>query len=206
VALSSLSDLLSGSSKSARFETVGDTITGTVTKAEVRQKSDPDTGQLQTWDDGRPMEQIVVTIVTSLRDPEDPTDDGSRNVYIKGWGDQLKALKDALRVAGSKDVQRGGTFTATLSGKGQKAKAHHSAPNIFTYSYTPPSQAAVAGLLAAGEAAPAPAAAALAPAQAVAAQPAPAAAAALANLTPEQIEQLLAAQQQAAPQPAAAPF
>jgi len=187
MSLSSLTDLLAGGGKSAKFENPGDTIAGTVIKAEVRQKTDPDTSKPEFWDDGRAVEQIVVTLSTELRDPDDPQDDGHRNVYIKGWGDQLKALKAAIKASGAKDIQPGGRFVAQLTGKGERAKPHLSPPNIFAYAYTPPAAAAVSNLLAE------PAATPVQQPQAPAALPTPGNP--FANLTPEQIAALAALQQ-----------
>lgn len=162
-----ITDLLAGGTPSAKFPEVGTTHTGTVIEAEPVQARDFDSGELKTWDDGKPMMQIRVTIQTAERDPEITDDDGVRGVYIKAWGDQLKALKKAIREAGDDDVRPGGTFTATYVGDGEKPKRGY-APKLYAYSYSKPSGAA--SLL---KESPAPAAASV-PAPVAAPAPAPA--------------------------------
>ena len=192
MALSSLTDLLASGGKSAKFDNIGDSVIGTVVKAEVRQKTDPDTGKLQYWDDGAAIEQIAITLATELRDPADREDNGQRTVYIKGWGDQLRALKAALAAAGATEILPGGRFAAHLTGRGEKAKAHHSPPNIFSYEYAAPAVAAVSNLLAA------------VPVQAAVPATAPVAPAAVPAMTPEQVAAFNAYMAQQA-QAAAAP-
>lgn len=138
-----LADLLASTGgKTAKFTSIGDSITGTVVTAEVRQRTNLDTGKPATWDNGDPQMQIVITLATDERDPADPDDDGHRNVYIKAWGQQMKALREALRVSGATDILPGGTFTATYSADGEKPKPHMSAPKLFQYVYTAPSSTA----------------------------------------------------------------
>ena len=65
-------DLLEGGGKSAKFETVGDTTKGQVVSAESRQQTDYTSGEPLTWDDGNPRMQLVITLATDERDPDDP--------------------------------------------------------------------------------------------------------------------------------------
>ena len=66
----------------------------------------PNHGDLKFYDDGNPMWQLVIKIQTDHRDPEDPTDEGVRAIFVKG---QLKAaLKDAIRSSGAKKLEVGG--------------------------------------------------------------------------------------------------
>lgn len=155
-----IGDLLKGGAKSASFPTIGTSFSGTVISAEVKQSSNFDTGELETWDDGRPKNNIVVTIQTDVRDPEVEHDDGVRGVYIKTWGDNFRALKKAVRESGDDDIHEGGTFTATYVSDGPKPKKGY-APKLFSYTYTKPSS--TAGLLAEAPAAPAAAAPVAAP-------------------------------------------
>jgi len=76
-------DLLEGGGKSAKFETVGDTTKGQVVSAESRQQTDYTSGEPLTWDDGNPRMQLVITLATDERDPDDPTDDG----WVYAWGE-----------------------------------------------------------------------------------------------------------------------
>lgn len=140
----SLSDLLNSTGgKSFKFDSIGVTVTGTVVSAEVVQKRNFDTGEPEFWSDGKPQEQVRITVSTTLRDPDDPEDEGLRSVYIKGWGDDLRALKAAIKAANAKDVEVGGTFTATYTGDGQvPAGKRGFPPKIKAYTYVRPSATA----------------------------------------------------------------
>ena len=143
----SLADLLANTAApSFKFDTIGATVTGTVKNAQVIQKRNFDTGQPEFWSDGKPVEQIRILLDTALRDPADREDDGTRAIYIKGWGDQLRALQSAIRAAGATDVLPGGTFTATYTGDGQVKQGQRGfPPKVYQYAYRAPS--ATAGIL-----------------------------------------------------------
>lgn len=155
-----IGDFLKSGNKSASFLTIGTSHGGTVLSAESRQATDIKTGELKTWDDGKPIMQIVITVQTNERDPELEADDGKRGIYIKAYGDQLRELKRAVREAGDDDVREGGTFTATYVGDGEKTNKAFDAPKLFSYSYQKPSGAAalIKGADTTPAAAPAPAA------------------------------------------------
>ena len=130
--MGTLDDLLSGGGKSFKFDAVGATVTGTIVSLDVKQKTEFGTGKALTWDDGRPQEQIVVGVKTDLRDPDDENDDGVRSVYIKGWGDPLKAFKAAATLLGRKPAV-GDTFTASYTGDGQANGL--TPPKVFRYTF-----------------------------------------------------------------------
>jgi hypothetical protein len=113
----SVSDfLLGGGGASAKFTNLGDNVTGTITVTpQLRQQTEYKTKKPKFWDDGQPMMQVVVTLQTSLRDPSVENDDGTRNVYIKG--DMQRAVRDALRAAGAKGLEVGGTLTIVFVGE-----------------------------------------------------------------------------------------
>lgn len=128
--ISSLDSILSGGGATAKFDAPGDTYVGEIQSIEVRQVNDYDTGKPSFWDDGRPQEQIVVTIATS--EQTGPDDDGNRNIYIKGWGDQLKAFRQAAKALG-RNPQPGDTFTASYVGDGEKKNPRFNAPKLYRY-------------------------------------------------------------------------
>lgn len=128
--LSTLDSILSGGGATAKFEAPGDTYMGEIADIQIRQVNDYDTGKPSFWDDGRPQEQIVVTIETS--DSTGPEDDGQRNIYIKGWGDQLKAFRQAAKNLG-RNPRAGDVFTASYIGDGEKKNARFNAPKLFQY-------------------------------------------------------------------------
>lgn len=128
--------LMGGGVASAKFERVGDAITGTVHDApEVRQQTDLSTGQPKFWDDGRPMMQLVVTLATSLRD--DPDDDGLRRIYVKGKS-LTDAVREAVRKAGGKGLEVGGRLTVRYTGDGAQTKKGFNPPKLYAAEYTRP--------------------------------------------------------------------
>ncbi len=171
--------LLGGGGKSVKFDNVGDSITGEITAAEVKQQTDIATGAPLSWDNGDPRMQLVVTLKTSLR--EDDDDDGSRNIYVKGSKKAgSKSLHDAVaqavRAAGAKGLDVGGTLTVTLVGTEPSATRGFNDRKLYGATYVLPDRAAQTGAVL-GTAEVAPAAAPAAPA----------------GLTPEQVAALRAA-------------
>jgi hypothetical protein len=152
--------LLAGGVTSAKFETPGISVSGTITRPpEVQQQRELDTGKPKFWEDGKPRQQIVIHLQTTSRDPEVDDDDGIRALYVRG--NMLKAVREAVRKhgAGAK-LDTGGVLTVTYTGDGER-KSGLNAPKLYSAVYTPAAQAAVDGAL--GEPAPHAAPAALPP-------------------------------------------
>lgn len=74
-------------------------VGGVILSAEVQQVRDFDTQEPQFWQDGNPMNEVVIEVQTDERDGEN--DRGVRAHHVKTWGDQAKELKRALREAGA---------------------------------------------------------------------------------------------------------
>lgn len=139
--LSSLGDLLAGNSAKAYFDAnsqPGDAVTGVIEKIETTQVNDFQTKQPAYWNDGRPKEQIHVIIQTQLRDPSVDDDDGRRSLWIKGWGIQLKAFREACRQAGVKIPKPGDTITERFVGLGPRGNAPQP-PKVFEFHIEPAS-------------------------------------------------------------------
>lgn len=132
--LASIDQLLAGGGKTAKFDTVGDTHTGEIVSIDTRQVNDYETGTPEFWQDGRPKQQIVVTFDTGKQ--EGPDDDGHRNLYIKGWGDQLRAFRDAARRLG-RNPQVGDRITATYVADGEKKNPRFNTPKLYQYDIEP---------------------------------------------------------------------
>jgi hypothetical protein len=129
--------LMGGGAAGAKFETIGDTVTGTVTREpEARQQKDFRTGTPETWKDGSPKMQVVVQLATDLRDPERPEDDGTRMVYIKGRH-LTDAVRSAVRAARANGIHTGGRLSVTYIGDGQ-AENGLNPPKLYTARYEPP--------------------------------------------------------------------
>lgn len=128
--------LMGGGVASAKFPTIGTTVSGRITeRPTVEQQTDFTTGELKFWDDGKPQMQLVVTLATNQRDPENPEDDGTRRLYVKG---QMKnAVATAVRSTGAKGLEVGGTLTVTYSRDGQKTNPRFNAPKNFDAAYVP---------------------------------------------------------------------
>lgn len=137
--LSSLDSLLAGNSAKAFFDKYsqpGDTVTGVIEKIETTQVNDFQTKQPAYWNDGRPKEQIHIIIQTQLRDPSIEDDDGRRSLWVKGWGLQLKAFRDACKQSGVKVPKPGDTITERYVGLGQQGNAPQP-PKVFEFHIEP---------------------------------------------------------------------
>ena len=137
--LESLDDLLSGSGAKSFFNAdsqPGATVTGVLDLIETSQMRDFQTKQPAYWNDGKPKMQIHIVIQTNLHDPAIEDDDGRRSIFIKGYGIQLKAFREACRQAGVKAPKAGDTITATFTGLGERGNAPQP-PKVYAYQITP---------------------------------------------------------------------
>ncbi|MFC5744795.1 hypothetical protein [Actinomadura rugatobispora] len=175
--------LMAGGTTSAKFPAIGTTVTGTIAREpEVQQQKDFQSGELKYWNDGKPMQQLMIVLATDERDPSVPDDDGERAVYVKGQ--MQKAVKEAIRKSSASGIAVGGTLTITYTADGE-AKRGFNPPKVYTATYAPPS-AATDFLNSGNSQEQQPAAPQAAPAPAAPAGVTPEALAALAQLTPEQ--------------------
>ncbi|MGI5443359.1 hypothetical protein ACQEV4_40295 [Streptomyces shenzhenensis] len=170
-----------GGAPTAKFPTPGTTVGGQITEPPtLEQQRDIKTGEKKFWKDGDPMMQLVVTVQTDQRDSSIEDDDGRRRIFIKG---QMKnAVADAVRTAGSKGLEIGGTLWVRFTHELPPTGVGMSPPKQYEAKYVTAANAQ----LGVGGQAPAPAA------------PAPAAA-------PAQYAAPAAPPQYQAPAPAAAP-
>ena len=134
--LGSVEDFAAGGGKSFfnADSQPGATVTGTVTAIEVTQYHDFQTKAPGFWSDGKPQKQLHITIQTGLQ--TDPDDDGMRSIWIKGWGKQMAAYREALRLNNGKHPKPGDTFTATYVGLGERGNAPQP-PKIYKYEIKP---------------------------------------------------------------------
>lgn len=124
-----LDELLGGGGKTffTKDDPVGRQVTGVVTAVSVRQVTSFETGKPEFWDDGQPKRQAVITLATSERDPADGDDDGARNIYVKMWGDQRRALAKA----GTPAV--GDTLTVKFAALGTPPSKGMNAPKVYEF-------------------------------------------------------------------------
>ena len=127
--MSAIADALASGGTYLKWEHPGTTYTGIITDVQMRQSRKYESTDLDTWDDGTPKMQVVVTLATDYRDQAQQDDDGTRMASINLWSGQKKALVSACKAAGVTEPQVGQRFTAThVSGIGN-AKA----PRVFEY-------------------------------------------------------------------------
>jgi hypothetical protein len=136
-------DFLSGGGPpSAKFKDIGTTVKGIVESANVSQQTDFATGAPKTWDDGQPMMQLVVVLQTDDRDAEVEDDDGKRRLFVKGQ--MRSAVIEALKAAGTKAIEPGGTLAVRYAEDGEQKRAGHNAPKVYVAQYrAPAAEAAV---------------------------------------------------------------
>jgi hypothetical protein len=137
--------LFSGGSKAAKFENIGDTVEGKITDVVVSQQTDMETNAPLTWADGSPRKQLVVTLMTDER--SDGEDDGTRRIFAKGGsyeaaegtGTSMKdAIADAVKKAGARSLDTGGTLKVGFTGMGKKTNRGFNAPKLYRATYAPP--------------------------------------------------------------------
>jgi hypothetical protein len=121
----------------AKFDNVGDSVTGTLVDAEVAPVTSP-TGETQLDKNGNPRQQIIYTLQTDERDAEIDDDNGQRRVFAK-WAIQ-KAISTCLTDAGLSKVglQEGGKLTITHTGTQKASQRGYSDIKLYEASYTPP--------------------------------------------------------------------
>jgi hypothetical protein len=133
--------LMGGGVPSAKFPDIGSSVTGVITHiAEPQQQRDFASGTPKTWDDGSPMMQLPVHLLTEQRDPEIADDEGLRAVYIKGG--LIKSVREAVRAAGAKGLEVGGTLTVTYARDGVAKQRGFNPPKEYDVSYASPGAAA----------------------------------------------------------------
>ena len=137
--------LFGGGGKAAKFDEIGDTVEGFIENVEVSQQTSMEDNTPLTWPDGRPREQLVITLATDAREGDD--DDGVRKLYAKGGkyevasgaGTSMKdAIADAVKKSGSRSIDQGGRLKVGYSGEGKKTNRGYSAPKLYRAVYEPP--------------------------------------------------------------------
>ena len=107
--MSAAADFFGGSSKSASFDGqypikhggIIDRIGAPVQATEYVRPGSGLVGKPKFYPSGDPVMQLPITLLTDVRDPAIPNDDGRRSIYFEG--EKRKALKDALRQAGMRE-------------------------------------------------------------------------------------------------------
>lgn len=134
--------LMGGGVPGFKFSEIGATVKGKVVSTELQQQRDyDDQSKLLFWDDGSPRQQLKVVLASDERDPQIADDEGHRAIFVKG---QLQtAVRDAVRAAGAKGLEVGGTLAVRYDSDGLKSNPRHNPPKIYKAKYEVPVAAAV---------------------------------------------------------------
>lgn len=128
--------LASSGAKTAKFENVGDFVEGNVISAEVKRSTDMD-GNVRTFPDGSEQTNLVFVLQTNIIDPSIENDNGERSVWLKNWGDDKRAVIQAVKNANDDDVHPGSylkvTFTSTVPPKNPR----HQPRKVYAVEYRP---------------------------------------------------------------------
>lgn len=125
--------LMSTGITSAKFEQVGDKVSGMVAHAAVQNQTEFGSGKVLTWDDGNPRKQLVVTLQI---EPENEEDDGLRRLFFKAQ--MAAALRDAIRKVGEDGIGIGGKLAVQYEGDGEASKPGFNPPKFYKVRYEPP--------------------------------------------------------------------
>jgi hypothetical protein len=129
---STLSSFFSGGGKAAKFPSIGDTVSGTITAVHPPEpQRDFESGQ-----DIPGKSQVRIELSTELRDPAIEFDDGSRTLYVRGW--MQGSIGEALRKAGVNEPKVGGQLSVTYTEDGAPSRPGLRGPKKYTATYTPP--------------------------------------------------------------------
>lgn len=142
-------EFLKGGSKvpSAKFDAVGDHIVGDVVGVDVGQARKFGSNDLDTWDDGRPKMNLIVTLQTELRDPNVEGDDGRRRIFALQPSEMLRAIA-AVTVEDGKQLAIGGRLAVQWIGERPHEKAGFNPVKLYKAAYSAPTANAAADLLA----------------------------------------------------------
>jgi hypothetical protein len=136
-------DVLFGSGiPAATFKSPGDTFAGPITKLEAVQqrkfKDGKPTDELDTWPNGDPKMMAVATLRTHHRDPQDPSDDGQRKVYIASRDLQGK-VRDAVKAVGGRKLDIGAMLQVTYTHDEKTESGLYA--KVYQVAYQPPAAA-----------------------------------------------------------------
>lgn len=141
--LRDVNSFLMGGAKSATFPTIGTKIQGKIVEPKPKKIDvlDPKTRKPEYWDNGNKKEQILVTLQTNERDPQDDQDDGLRRLFMKG--NLQNAVAAAVRAAGAKGIALGGIISVEYVSDGVKPGPGLSPPKEYKAVYIPPKEPVV---------------------------------------------------------------
>jgi hypothetical protein len=106
-------------------------VKGVVEGQELAQQLDITTRKPLVWDDGRPRKKIIITLATDIRDPENPSDDGRRQMHVKIPSGLFAAIRDALKAADARTLMIGHRLSVTYTSDGKAERKGMSPPKEY---------------------------------------------------------------------------
>lgn len=124
--------------KAASFTQKGVVFKGVLMENPIEKQQTAPDGTLKWFDkeEKQPRMQLVFKFQTDERDPEDPEDTGIRSLWTKI--EQIKAIREALKAAGSKRPEIGGTLELAWTSETPPKVRGHNPTKHFTARWTPP--------------------------------------------------------------------
>lgn len=137
--MSLLNEVLgAGGGSGLKFDQLGVTHSGVITDTPKSvQQTDFKTKQPAFWDDGQPKMQAVINLKTDERSPDDPNDEGGRTLYAAST-QQKKAIVEAVKASGAKDIEVGGTLTVQYYANDPTSQNPQNPKKLYRAHYTPP--------------------------------------------------------------------
>lgn len=115
---------------------IGDRFYGPIVSVDLRQTRDPKDNKPQTWEDGSPMQQLVIIVEDGSGEVDEKGETAMRTVYVKWWGEQRKAFAKAIFDAGAEEPLPGGVLSVEYVGDGPKPKNKAlNATKLYEYVY-----------------------------------------------------------------------
>jgi len=94
-----------------------------------------------TWTSGDPKMKVIIQVQTQFRDPEMEDDDGVRGIYAvisNSEGSCFRAIKDAIKAAGRKDIEPGAFLDVWYAADDPKSSNPRNPRKLYGAQYTPP--------------------------------------------------------------------
>jgi len=126
-------DLLGASPPAVKFPEIGNNVEGYIVQIDRGIQREP-SGTIKTWETGRPRQQVILTLETSLQETDD--DDGQRRLFVKG--SMMKTMREAMRVAKVRGPRIGGYVTVAYTSDAKSASKGLNPQKLFEVTYTPP--------------------------------------------------------------------
>jgi hypothetical protein len=127
--------IMGSGARSAKFANFGDKVSGVIMSLKTQQQRDMK-GNPKTYEDGNPMMQVVITVLTDL--VEDDEDDSLRAIYAKGQ--MLNAIRTAVVRAGAKGIADGGKIVVRYDSDKEASQKGFNPAKQYSARYEPPVQ------------------------------------------------------------------